>query len=86
MSEKYRPRECLICGKLYTPKRVTQVTCLAPECKQAWKTKSIERYHLDYVRPREVREPKPDTIVAIGYAERQIAESLKLAGPVKKEL
>lgn len=31
-------------------------------------------------------EPKPDTIVAIGYAERQIAETLKMAGKVKTEL
>ena len=29
---------------------------------------------------------KPDTIVAIGYAERQIARSLELAGKVKTEL
>lgn len=29
---------------------------------------------------------KPDTIVAIGYAERQMAASLKAAGKVKVEL
>lgn len=31
-------------------------------------------------------EPKPDTIVAIGYAERQIAETLKMAGKVNIKL
>lgn len=30
--------------------------------------------------------PKPDTIVAIGYAERQIADSLAKAGKVKVTL
>ena len=29
---------------------------------------------------------KPDTIVAIGYADRQMAASLKMAGKVKTEL
>ena len=32
------------------------------------------------------RVPKPDTIVAIGYAERQMAASLRLAGKVRTEL
>lgn len=46
----------------------------------------------DYMRRRrsgkveKVSCPKPDTIVAIGYAERQMAESLKLAGKVRTEL
>lgn len=37
-------------------------------------------------RMREKDPPKPDTIVAIGYAERQIAETLKKAGRVNTEL
>ena len=32
------------------------------------------------------RVPKPDTIVAIGYAERQMAASLAMAGKVRTEL
>ena len=37
-------------------------------------------------RMRSQDPPKPDTIVAIGYAERQMAETLKRAGRVKTEL
>lgn len=37
-------------------------------------------------KPEYHHEPKPDTIVAIGYAERQIARSLELAGKVRTEL
>jgi hypothetical protein len=37
-------------------------------------------------RETEKQPPKPDTIVAIGYAERQMAETLRMAGGVKKEL
>lgn len=34
-------------------------------------------------REMEKHPPKPDTIVAIGYAERQMARSLELAGKIK---
>lgn len=37
-------------------------------------------------RKWEENPPKPDTIVAIGYAERQMAETLRKAGRVKTEL
>ena len=37
-------------------------------------------------REMEKQPPKPDTIIAIGYADRQMAETLKMAGRVKKEL
>ncbi len=37
-------------------------------------------------RETEKRPPKPDTIVAIGYADRQRAETLKMVGRVKAEL
>lgn len=37
-------------------------------------------------REMEKQPPKPDTIVAIGYAERQMAASLKMAGRVNTEL
>lgn len=37
-------------------------------------------------REMEKHPPKPDTIVAIGYAERQRAATLKLAGKVRTEL
>ena len=37
-------------------------------------------------RMREKNPPKQDTIVAIGYAERQREATLKMAGRVKTEL
>ena len=37
-------------------------------------------------REQEKQPPKKDTIVAIGYADRQRAETLKLAGRVNTEL
>ena len=37
-------------------------------------------------REMEKHPPKSDTIVAIGYAERQMADSLSKAGKVKVEL
>ena len=37
-------------------------------------------------REMEKQPPKKDTIVAIGYADRQRAETLKLAGRVNTEL
>ncbi len=37
-------------------------------------------------RMRSQEPPKPDTIVAIGYADRQRAETLAMAGKVKTEL
>lgn len=37
-------------------------------------------------REMEKHPPKSDTIIAIGYADRQMAETLKLAGRVNTEL
>ena len=34
----------------------------------------------------EPHKPKPDTIVAIGYAERQRKQTLEMVGKVKTEL
>lgn len=37
-------------------------------------------------RKREENPPKPDTIVAVGYAERQMAATLEMAGKVNTKL
>ena len=37
-------------------------------------------------REQEEHPPKPDTIIAIGYAERQREATLKMAGKVNTEL
>ena len=99
-SDKYEPRVCEICGRMYTPGRIDQRTCASPECvrerKRAYgiKKKNEGVYKArkrEYMRRRRERnseayKPKPDTIVAIGYAERQKAETLRMAGRVNTEL
>ena len=97
-SDKYEMRACEICGKMYKPSRKDQRTCASVECVRERKRvyalkKSAEgvyrarkREYMKRQRTPEPYQPKPDTIVAIGYAERQMAETLRKAGRVKTEL
>lgn len=97
-SDKYEPRACEICGRMYKPARKDQRTCASPECtRERKRIAAMKRSHdgaykarkREYMRRRRSSEkhiPKEDTIVAIGYAERQVAESLAMAGKVKVEL
>ena len=94
----YEDRICVICGARFTPGRKTQVTCANEECKRKRrKGQRANWYKENFTRvaqaKREEREKarieaatKPDTIVAIGYAERQIAASLEKAGKIRTEL
>ena len=93
----YEPRACLICGKVFVPKRKNEILCSDPACKKERHRQKIEAYkpmhNAARKRQREEarmlkknRKPKPDTIVAIGYAERQKAETLKMAGRVDPHL
>ena len=98
--KEYEEKWCIICGKPFIPNRCTQVTCAEPECKKArqrlrqlqWhkanhrKALKANREYMQRKREQERYVPKPDTIVAIGYAERQMADSLAKAGKVKVEL
>ena len=96
-SDKYEPRVCEFCGRLYKPGRKDQYTCGSPECTKERKRRYATKYNTEEwrehkrnymrrMREPEVYVPKPDTIVAIGYAERQMAETLKLAGRVDPHL
>jgi hypothetical protein len=100
MSTKYEPRRCCICGKEYIPRRIDQKTCGSDECKatNAHRTrhKYVERNYAE-VRERNRRymqnkrdekrwTPRPDTIVAEGYADRQRAKTLAMVGKIKVEL
>lgn len=97
-SDKYEPRICEICGKPFKPGRQDQRTCASVECTRERKRlyaakkrnegeyQARKRQFMRRKRSPEEYKPKPDTIVAIGYAERQMAETLKMAGRVKKEL
>lgn len=93
----YEPRQCVICGKVFVPTRKNEILCSDPACKKARHRQKIEAYKpmRNAARKRqreearmlkESRKPKPDTIVAIGYADRQRAETLKMVGRVKVEL
>jgi len=113
MSSKYYTkvdhpeRACVICGKMFKPKRCTARTCgssrcrsrLAAEQRKEWakvnqaairdrKKNYKPALHPDecYELPEEPKPRRKSNIVAIGYAERQIAKSLELAGKVKTEL
>ena len=97
-SKDIEPRFCEICGRMYKPGRRDQRTCASAECVK----KRQHLYYLNrkdtaeyraskqaYARRKQHPEeykPKPDTIVAIGYAERQMADSLAMAGKVKVTL
>ena len=97
---KYEPRRCTICGKEYIPFRCNQKTCGDPKCRRANSNIARKEYvkknyatiregNRDYMRRKRDEQkwtPKPDTIVAEGYAERQMAASLKMAGKVRTEL
>lgn len=93
----YEPRECVICGKVFVPTRKNEILCSDPACKKERHRQKIEAYKPMHNAARkkkreearlikEHRKPKPDTIIAIGYADRQIAESLRMAGRVNTEL
>ena len=93
----YEPRQCVICGKVFVPTRKNEILCSDPACKKARHRQKIESYkpmrnaarkkkREEARMIKERRKPKPDTIVAIGYADRQRAETLKMVGRVKVEL
>ena len=97
-SDKYEPRVCEICGRMYTPGRIDQRTCASPECVRERKRaygikkknegvyKARKRAYMQRKREPEEHKPKPDTIIAIGYADRQREQTLKMVGKVKVEL
>ena len=93
----YEPRQCVICGKAFVPTRKNEILCSDPACKKARHRQKIEAYKPTHNAARknkreearlikESRKPKPDTIIAIGYADRQREATLKLAGRVDPHL
>lgn len=95
-SDKYEPRVCEICGRVYTPGRIDQRTCASAECvrerkrlcasKKQGAYRARKREYMRRKRTPEPHKPKPDTIIAIGYADRQRAQTLQMVGRVKVEL
>ena len=97
-SDKYEPRRCEICGRLYKPARRDQRTCASEACTKERKRlyalarssegiyKARKREYMRRRREPEIYVPKPDTIVAIGYADRQRQATLKMVGKINTEL
>ena len=82
-------KRCDICGKTFIARNRRQHVCFRIDCRRAYHNKTSADYrkrnplnHFD-IDCYEPYVAKPDTIVAIGYAERQMAETLKMAGKVK---
>lgn len=88
---------CRICGKVFYANNKRQVIC-SKECKKIASREWAKRYNnkhraeinerqkLKRERKKLEAAKKPDTIVGKGYAERQIAKSLEMAGKVRTEL
>ena len=98
----YEPRRCIICGKEYIPRRSDQRCCLSPECvRERQRLNQREYRERNYVRvlesnrrasakkraeKRMKENPPKDTIIAIGYADRQREQTLRMVGKIKVEL
>lgn len=86
---------CAICESKFIAGRKGALFC-SKECRyKHHKVYNLEWYHShkgkvnerqNERRAEKRRKAKPDTIVAIGYAERQMANTLKMVGRVNAEL
>lgn len=89
------PRPCRVCGTVFTPAHGNRKLC--DECRIRFSNNLGLDWAVTYEGPTNVeeyekklekqnRERYKDTIIAIGYAERQMADSLRKAGKVRTEL
>ena len=90
-------KKCVICGEPFIARTKKQEVCYKAECRreiQRIRQREYRRNHFAEVRERkrerrhkkqhpELYTTKPDNIVAIGYAERQMAQTLEMVGKVK---
>lgn len=95
--KKFEPKQCVICGKPFMPGRCSDILCGDPACKKARRRQKLAQYQPLYNAERraqraearmirENRKAKNDTIIAIGYADRQREQTLKMVGKVKVDL
>ena len=99
---KHEPKRCEICGREYIPRRCDQRCCLDPECtreRQRLNQAEYRKRHYDRVlannrrtmkerreRKKQEKAQQKDTLIAIGYADRQREQTLQMVGRVKVEL
>jgi len=92
---KCEPKVCRFCGEMFVPTHGNQKLC--DDCRRRLSGRYTLEWTITYEGPTNVdeyekrlekqnRERYHDTIIAIGYAERQKADSLAKAGRVKTEL
>ena len=96
--KEYEERYCSVCGMAFTPRRINQLTCGSEECKAEWTRQHQIEWHKRHreetpeakrkymYNKRHGIEPVQDTIVAIGYADRQREKTLAMVGKVRTEL
>ena len=95
VEKEFYEKVCSVCGTPFIAKHGNKRIC--PECvevlhgnkgrhlpRQYETPGDLEQYEAG-VRSRYMERYK-DTIIAIGYAERQMADSLRKAGRIKTEL
>ena len=89
-SDRYEPKKCEICGRMYKPGKKDQRTCASKECIHEMRRLNALRWQREHYaakrESRKKREVKKDTIVAIGYADRQREKTLAMVGKVKVTL
>ena len=89
------PRPCSVCGKVFTPPHGNRKIC--NECREKLKKNIGSDWVIQYENPVDVagyeyrlsRRNKAkfsDTIVAIGYADRQREKTLAMVGKIKVTL
>ena len=99
---EYEKRPCEVCGREYVPKRKNQRCCLSEYCRKEMrkinnreymrkKRGAVSEWARAYSIPtkdayRRRRAPKPDNIVAEGYAERQVSATLAMVEKIKVDL
>lgn len=88
-------KQCVICGAWFTPQHGNGRQC--PECRDALQKGKGRGLPREYDAPsdletyeRRIRERYMeryrDSIVAIGYADRQREQTLRMVGKVRTEL
>ena len=90
-------KNCEICGEPFLSRDSRQRTCGSPECRHTLHRQTQKAYEESHPRRNserykkmrietERKAKKHDSIIGEGYAERQIADSLRLAGRINTEL
>lgn len=89
-------KQCCVCGRRFDAQGKDK-TC-SKECRKVMKRRWMREYRErkgraynrdwmhEYRKERNLPEVKEDTIVGLGYAERQKQKSLELAGKVRTTL